>query len=190
MTGWSADGNWFWDGTKWNDAVSSDGRWRFDGQTWQPFSGARSPMPPPPVPVGAAAPAPAALEEAPPSWLAPSEVERLRNEKAAREHAAAAAAANPSAPLPKELDWRYVGQTMERHSEQRQYADWQVGIPSIVIFLALWWFCGLASLIYIWMTGWRTSSKWIVFSISLIVDAVLVLVGIALALQRSASLNP
>ena len=28
QTGWSADGNWFWDGARWNDAVSEDGKWR------------------------------------------------------------------------------------------------------------------------------------------------------------------
>jgi len=37
--GWSADGNWFWDGRVWNDAVSPDGKWRFDGRDWKTFGG-------------------------------------------------------------------------------------------------------------------------------------------------------
>jgi len=34
QTGWSDDGNWFWDGARWNDAVSEDSKWRFDGNSW------------------------------------------------------------------------------------------------------------------------------------------------------------
>lgn len=45
QTGWSADGNWFWDGATWNAALSADGKWRFDGSGWQPFSGRRTAMP-------------------------------------------------------------------------------------------------------------------------------------------------
>jgi hypothetical protein len=176
VTGWSADGNWFWDGAKWNDAISADGRWRFDGQAWHPFTGVRSAMPAPP--------APAVVEEPAPSWLAPSEVERMRNEKVARETAAAVAAASSAAPLPKELDWRYVGQTMERHQSQPQYADWQVGALSVAIFIVLWLFCVPASLYFVWKSGWRTSSKLIVASIAFAVPLVIGLIRLELAIQR------
>ena len=47
---WSADGNWFWDGARWNEAVSEDGQWRFDGTDWKPFAGQRSTMPSPAAP--------------------------------------------------------------------------------------------------------------------------------------------
>ena len=32
----SADGNWWWDGARWQPAVSGDGLWRWDGEHWQP----------------------------------------------------------------------------------------------------------------------------------------------------------
>src|SRR5260370_663517 len=35
QTAWSGDGNWFWDGANWNDALSEDGKWRFDCAGWQ-----------------------------------------------------------------------------------------------------------------------------------------------------------
>ena len=183
MTGWSADGNWFWDGAKWNDAVSTDGRWRFDGQAWQPFSGARTPPPPSPIPVAAAA-APTPVEEPPPSWLAPSEVDRLRNEQAARERAAVEAAANPPAPLPKELDWRYVGSTMERHYSEKQYAEWQVGPLSVAIFIVLWLFCVPASLYFLWKSGWKTSSKVVVACFAVVLPVVVAIVRLEAAIQR------
>ena len=31
----SDDGNWFWDGQKWQPAMSEDGQWRWDGREWQ-----------------------------------------------------------------------------------------------------------------------------------------------------------
>src|SRR5712664_179488 len=99
--GWTSDGNWFWDGTQWNEAISEDGNWRFDGASWQPFTGQRTPMPAP-----VAAPPPAAPPSTPiaapgvatPSWVDPSEVERLAREKRERE----AIAAQPVAPLSPE----------------------------------------------------------------------------------------
>src|SRR5438105_13433207 len=103
QTGWSADGNWFWDGSKWNDAISADGRWKFDGKSWQAFAGPRTPVP------GAAA-QPAA--EPAPTWLAASESERLQQAKADRARAGASAQAQQAQPLPKELDWRYAGQNL------------------------------------------------------------------------------
>ena len=92
QTGWSADGQWFWDGSKWNDSVSADGRFRYNGTAWEPFSGIRSPMPAQPfgapaapapaapiapIPPPATQPAPPAAEEEYPSWLAPSEIAGL-----------------------------------------------------------------------------------------------------------------
>ena len=72
--GWSADGNWFWDGNKWNDALSPDGRWRFDGREWRAYSGQRSSMP-----GQRSGPTPAPVVQ--PSWVAPPEADRLEQEK-------------------------------------------------------------------------------------------------------------
>ena len=87
LTGWSPDANWFWDGTRWNDAVSADGKWRFDGRTWIPFAGQRSPMPAATFQPAAAAPAAGSGLLA---WVAASEVERLQSEQEEREQAAVA----------------------------------------------------------------------------------------------------
>lgn len=183
QTGWSADGNWFWDGAKWNDALSEDGKWHFDGSGWQPFTGQRTPMPsqplyppappapptppaPPPPPAWAgsagAAPAPAPL----PSWVDPSEIERMEREK--REREAAALAAPP--PLPPEADWRLVGERMQHsdYSHNVNYASWQVGTTSILIYILLLWLCGPVSAIFVWFTGWSLTSKLITTFISLI----------------------
>ncbi len=32
----SPDGLWWWDGAKWQAALSADGRWRWDGRAWVP----------------------------------------------------------------------------------------------------------------------------------------------------------
>src|SRR5690242_12274806 len=183
QTGWSADGNWFWDGAKWNEALSEDGKWRFDGAGWQPFTGQRTPMPgqppapaAPPAPPAPPPPAPppppawagsAATAAAPlPSWVDPSEVERLEHEK--RERAAAAMAAPP--PLPPEADWRLVGERMQYsdYSHNVHYASWQVGTTSILIYILLLWLCGPISAIFVWFTGWSLTSKLITTFISLI----------------------
>jgi len=97
LTGWSPDANWFWDGTKWNDAVSADGYWRYDGSRWTPFTGLRSPMPLAPYqPTPPPSPAAAGL----PSWLAASEVERLQRQEEATEQASVA----PPPELPQKVD--------------------------------------------------------------------------------------
>jgi 4-amino-4-deoxy-L-arabinose transferase-like glycosyltransferase len=133
-------------------------------------------MPPPP-----AAPA---VEEPAPSWLAASEVDRLRNEKALREKAAAEAALNPPVAVAKELDWRYAGQMIERHSAERQYAEWQVGALSVLIFIGLWLVCVPAALFFIWRTGWKSSSKLLVGGLAFLLPVVLAIVRLELALQR------
>jgi hypothetical protein len=167
---WSADANWFWDGTQWNDAVSADGRWRFDGREWKPFQGLRSPMPAPPTPVASA---PSNL----PDWVDQSEIERLAREKQEREQLAAQAAM-PQPPLPPELDWRRVGERMEYHHAERQYSSWQVGPLSVVIWILLYWFCVPASLFFISRTGWRFATKLIVgiasFAVWILIIAALV----------------
>jgi len=187
QTGWSADGNWFWDGAKWNDALSEDGKWRFDGAGWQPFMGRRTAMPgqppaPPPPPAAPEPPAPLAPPAPPPppvwagsaagaaaplpSWVDPSEVERMAREK--REREAAALAAPP--PLPPEADWRLAGERMQYsdYSHNVHYASWQVGTTSILIYILLLWLCGPISAIFVWFTGWSLTSKIITTFISLI----------------------
>ncbi|TMC15192.1 MAG: hypothetical protein E6J29_00680 [Chloroflexi bacterium] len=180
QTAWSADGQWFWDGTKWNDAVSADGRFRYNGTAWEPFSGPRSPMPtlafgapagpPPPIPppapgppVPPAPPAAAAGEEEYPSWLAPEEVARLKAEKATQQAAMAQAASRPPLPPQAPIDW---GRQREAAFGPMQYAQapstswWRAGSGSIFVFLAAFCCCGPLSLIYVWgFSAWRPESK-------------------------------
>lgn len=162
--GWSADGTWYWDGLRWNDALSQDGKWRYDGSAWQPFAGQRTAMPPPPSAPQPVTPT-AADGSAMPSWVAASEIERLESEKIQRR----LAEMTPATPLPPELDWRQVGERMQYSDYSHNsgnYAAWRVGVTSIVIYLFLFWFCGVFSVIYVWMTGWKTSSKVICTCIS------------------------
>ncbi len=187
--GWSGDGNWFWDGLTWNDAISPDGKWRFDGRDWKPFQGQRSLMPEQPLhAVAPEPPAPTAAAAAPaanlPSWVAQSEVERLAQEQREREHIAAQAAL-PQVPLPPELDWRRVGEHMEFHHQERVYASWQVGALSVFLFLVLWWFCLPASLYFITRTGWRFTSKVIVAVIAIFLPILIVFVAFASGAQRT-----
>lgn len=173
--GWSSDGNWFWDGVKWNDAVSPDGKSRYNGREWRPFSGQRSLMPPAPVRQSAAPPPPPPPAVNLPSWVAQSEVDRLSQEKRDRE-AFAAQAALPAIPPPPELDWRQVGQRMEYGKVQRDYADWQVGPLSAVIFLLLYLVCSCGAVIFVWFTGWRFSTKVIVTLVSFVIPIVVVFI--------------
>ena len=46
---WSEDHQWFWDGAKWNSAVSEGGDTIYDGTRWMPFAGERSEAPPRPA---------------------------------------------------------------------------------------------------------------------------------------------
>ena len=159
QTGWSDDGNWFWDGARWNDTVSEDSKWRFDGNSWQPFAGQRSAMPPMPAAAAPAPPPPSALPVAAPqagmpSWVDPSELERIAREKQERE----AIAAEPVAPLPPEQDWRHAGEFI-KYSHTATVPFWKVGYASLFIYLALLWLCSPIALIYIWTTEWRTFTK-------------------------------
>jgi hypothetical protein len=167
QTGWSPDGSWFWDGARWNDSISEDGQWRFDGMSWQPFQGQRTAMPvqpfnpppaalvpPSPLPIGAAAPGADPLA-AMPSWVAPSEIERLQQEKIEQQMAAVAP---PAPPPPPDRDWRRVGEFM-KYSKSSGPAFWRVGWTSVGIYVLLLWLCSPVALVYVWLTGWRTYTK-------------------------------
>ena len=172
-TGWSGDGNWFWDGRTWNDAISPDGKHRFDGKVWKSFGGKRSiqpqePLHPPPVAVAPQAPA---VEM--PSWVASSEIDRLAKE---RQERADLAAAPPLMPPPPELDWRRVGEHMEHSRTVRVYGDWQVGATSIAYFLLLYMVCAPASLVFIWRSGWRFRNKVLITVLSLFGPALVLFV--------------
>jgi hypothetical protein len=156
QTGWSADGNWFWDGSKWNDAISEDGRWRFDGADWIAFQGQRTPMPP--LAFNTEPPFAQAVDpgEAMPSWVAKAEIERLQEQQIEQQ---IAAVAPPPPPLPPELDWRRVGEFMEYHQGTHAFSSWQIGPLSVIIYIVLLWFCTPLSVVFVWLTGWGTTSK-------------------------------
>ena len=166
---WSADGNWFWDGARWNEAVSDDGKWRFDGSDWKPFAGERSAMPSPAAPEAPVPQPVAAAQAVMPSWVDPSEIERIEREKQERE----AIAAQPVAPLPPEQDWRHAGEFIQySHNETTPF--WKAGYTSLFIYLALLWLCSPLALIYIWMTEWRTFTKVYRTAIALVFASALV----------------
>ncbi len=179
--GWSADGNWFWDGQVWNDAVSPDGKWRFDGRDWKAFSGQRTMMPTATPPPAAAEPPPLQAAPAPemPSWVAPSELERLESER--RERAALAAA--PQMPLPPELDWRRVGEHMEFSRPARGSIGG--GVTSVAIYILLSLFCWPAALIYLWRVRWSCGAKVVAIVLTIVVTFVL-----ALLLQGAGVIRP
>jgi hypothetical protein len=83
-------------------------------------------------------------------------------------------------PLPPELDWRRVGEHMEFHHQEREYASWQVGALSVFIFLVLWWFCLPACLYFITRTGWKFTTKVIVFVVAIFLPilAAFVIIGL------------
>ena len=153
--GWSPDANWFWDGRAWQDAISPDGKWRYNGKEWRRFRGQRTAMPVAPLYVAAPAAGAAVAPIEMPSWVAPSEVERIVKEK----QDAAAYAAAPVIPPPPELDWRLAGRYIRHSKDERVYKDWQVGGMSIAYFLICYLLCTFAGLIFIWRTGWRLPSK-------------------------------
>jgi len=148
--GWSQDANWFWDGLKWNDAVSPDGKYRFDGREWRAFHGRRSPMPMEPLHPTAQlpqAPLPTAPAAGLPSWSINRKSYGWPTNSASGE--AAAHAALPQIPLPPERDWRRVGDQMKfTHTGGRTESFWAIGGTSIVIFLVLFLFCSPAALVF------------------------------------------
>ena len=158
--GWSTDGNWFSDGQRWNDAISADGKWRFDGANWVPFQGVRTPVPDPipAPPPSAMLPAPVAAPVAAgapmPSWVDPSEIDRLAREKAERE----AHAAEPVAPLPPELDWRRVGEFM-KYTPTKSTPFWRGGWTSAIVYFGLLWACSPLAIAYVWTTEWSIFTK-------------------------------
>jgi len=160
--GWSPDGNWFWDGQRWNDAISEDGKWRFDGAAWVPFTGARSampvPIPPPPSALAPSLPPPPVpgASGPMPSWVDPGEIDRLAREKAERE----ALAAQPVAPLPPQLDWRRAGEFIQ-YSKTPSRSFWRGGATrgSWILWLVLLWLCSPLALGYVWMTDWSIITK-------------------------------
>lgn len=91
-TGWSEDGQWFWDGTQWHEAISPDGRYIYNGSQWEPFGGTRSAMPAHAFVPAASSPAEelaapagqAAPAEEYPAWMDPGEIARLKAEKEGR----------------------------------------------------------------------------------------------------------
>jgi hypothetical protein len=174
--GWSADANWFWDGREWQDAISPDGKWRFDGKDWKRFRGNRSPMPTAPLyepaPMQATPVAPIEM----PSWVAPSEVERIVKEK----HEAAAYAAVPKIPPPPELDWRKAGHYIEHSQTIKIYQYWQTGGASIAYFIILEFTCALAALIFIWRTAWRLPMKVIMTVVAIFLPGAVYFLLIAL----------
>jgi hypothetical protein len=174
--GWSPDANWFWDGREWQDAISPDGKWRYGGKDWKRFRGKRTTMPTAPlyVAVGPVPAVPVAPIEMP-SWVAPSEVERIVKEK----QEAAAYAAVPRIPPPPELDWRKAGRYIEHSKEERVYKDWQMGGTSIAYFSIIFFTCYPMALIFIWRTGWRFPTKLMVTVGAIFGPAAFYFIGVA-----------
>ena len=179
-TGWSADANWFWDGREWQAAVSPDGKWRYNGKEWKRFRGQRSPMPI--APLYEAAPTQAAAPVAPiemPSWVAPSEVERIVKEK----QEAAAYAVVPRIPPPPELDWRKAGHYIEHSQTIKTYAYWQTGGASVAYFIISFLTCAPLGMVFIWRTGWRLPMKVAVTIGALVVPTLLYFLAVGLGLN-------
>jgi hypothetical protein len=176
--GWSPDANWFWDGRAWQDAISPDGKWRFDGKDWKRFRGQRTAMPVAPLYVAAPASAAPVAPIEMPSWVAPSEVERIVREK----QEAAAYAATPVIPPPPELDWRKAGRYIEHSKDERAYKDWQVGGVSVAYFIISFFVCWPLAFVFIWRTAWRIPTKIMVTIGALFGPLAFYLVGTALGL--------
>jgi len=101
-----------------------------------------------------------------PSWVAPSELERLENER--RERAAQAAA--PEMPLPPELDWRRVG---EHIKFSRPVSTSSIDVASVGIYILLSLFCWPAALWYLWRANWGCGAKVGAIVLTIVVSVVL-----------------
>jgi hypothetical protein len=150
--------------------VSPDGKWRFDGKEWKRFRGQRTSTPTAPLYTTPAAPvaAPVAPIEMP-SWVAPSEVERLVKEKQEQ----AAWAATPLMPPPPERDWRQAGHYIEHSQTIKEYKYWQVGGASIAYFIIIFFTCSPMGLIFVWRTAWRVPTKVIVTVTAIVLPIVI-----------------
>ncbi len=103
-----------------------------------------------------------------PSWVAPSEIDRLDNER--RELAARAAA--PEMPLPPELDWHNDGANMKFSRPMGALLHGCGGPGHLHVLLSL--FCWPAGLVYLWRANWGCGAKlaaivlWLAVSITLV----------------------
>ena len=168
---WSADGNWFWDGLIWNDAVSPDGRWRFDGREWKAFAGQRTMMPATPPPPASAEPPPLMAAPAPemPSWVAPSEIDRLE-QRTAR-------AWRPRRPR-RRCRYRpsWTGDNVGAHMEfSRPMRTCSIDVAGIGIYILLSLICWPAALCYLWRANWGCGAKVVAIVLWIVVSIVLAL---------------
>ena len=96
-----------------------------------------------------------------PAWIAPEEVTRLNAEKAAQvaNYKALHAATGPGG----QVNWAAVHDDFQYSgTNTANVGGWRGGTASILIFILMAWFCGLFSLIFVWLTAWRTQTKVIV----------------------------
>lgn len=109
----------------------------------------------------AGAPEPEALPEEYPSWIAPEEITRLTAEKAAQ--VANYKALHSATTADGRVNWAAVHDDFQySKTSTANVGGWRGGPASVLIFILLGWFCGLFSLIFVWMTAWKTQSKVIV----------------------------
>jgi hypothetical protein len=103
-----------------------------------------------------------------PSWVDPSEIQRMESEKIERR----LAEMTPAEPLPPERDWRRVGEFMEygKYDRTPTTTFWKTGWTSFFIYLALLWLCSPAAVIYVWLTEWRLFTKVYRTAISLFIS--------------------
>ena len=80
-----------------------------------------------------------------------------------------------------------VGEHMEFHHQQKEYASWQVGPTSVIIYLLLYWLCVPASLYFITRTGWRFTTKVIV---AVLTSGVWILIVFAVVALRAQTAQP
>lgn len=130
-TGWSDDGQWFWDGSQWNEAISPDGRFIYNGTRWEPFGGTRSPMPAhafvPTAGPDAAEPAQAPADDYP-AWMDPGEIARLKAEKEGRR-----ASARPAPGKLDPVNWDRVHEVGQRQGRRLEK------MSRLLLLVVLFW---------------------------------------------------